>query len=201
MTDPISTPNSTADIIGDHMTPDVADVVRELGLKSVRAWVVDEHKKARTAAGERSQRSRAKGELRGFKQLSITFPTELHPMLKTLAARTKAGEPAPAVLAELWPELSAASADTSAKDQAASLAWLKTLPAELHPMLKTLVARTQSGEPPRLVLAELLPEAGIALMPPDGNRPEPPSSWLDTLPAWRRWLLRWLLPSGVTIPH
>ena len=129
----------------------------------------------------------------------FTFSSAI--LLKALAVRTKAGELAPAVLAELLPELSAASADASAKDLAHSLAWLKTQPAELHPMLKTLVARTQAGESLRLVLAELLPEAGTALTPPDGKRPESSSSWLDTLPAWRRWLLRWLLPSGVTRPH
>lgn len=197
MTDPISTYSLTADTpLGD--TPsDVAGAARELGLKPVRAWVPDETKKTRTAGAERVRRCREKAEQRGLKQLSITVPEELHPTLKALAARTKAGEPAPAVLAELLPELSVASADLSAKEVAESLAWLKTLPAELHPMLKTLVARTQAGEPPRLVLAELLPEAGIALTPPDDKDLESFPEWLDTLPGWRRWLLRRLLPAGV----
>ncbi len=138
--------------LGD--TPlDVAGAARGLGLKPVRAWVPDETMKARTAGAERVRRSRAKAEQRGLKQLSITVPEELHPALKALAVRTKAGELAPAVLAELLPELSAASADASAKDLAHSLAWLKTQPAELHPMLKTRVARTQAGESLRLVLA------------------------------------------------
>lgn len=151
--------------LGD--TPlDVAGAARGLGLKPVRAWVPDETMKARTAGAGRVRRSRAKAEQRGLKQLSITVPEELHPALKALAVRTKAGELAPAVLAELLPELSAASADASAKTLAHSLAWLKTQPAELHPMLKTLVARTQAGESLRLVLAELLPEAGTALTPP-----------------------------------
>ena len=201
MTDPTLNHNPAKDTALGDTPPDVAGAARELGLKPVRAWVPDETKKARTAGAERVRRCRVKAEQLGFKQLSITVPEELHPTLKTLAARTKAGEPAPAVLAELLPELSAASADSSAKEVAESLAWLKTLPAELHPVLKTLVARTQAGEPLRAVLAELLPEAGITLTSPDGKRPESSSSWLNTLPAWRRWLLRWLLPSGITKPH
>lgn len=201
MTDPTSTSNQTADIPLNEIPLDVADAARGLGLKPVRAWVPDEKKKATTAGAERVRRCREQAEQLGFKQLSITAPIDLHPMLKTLAARTKAGEPASAVLAELLPELSAASADSSAKDQAESLAWLKTLPVELHPMLKTLVARTQAGEPLRVVLAQLLPKDGITPTSPADKDLEPSPAWLDTLPAWRRWLLRWLLPSGVTKPH
>lgn len=201
MTDPISTYNPAADTHFGDTPPDVAGAARELGLKPVRAWVPDETKKTRTAGAERVRRSRAKAEQRGLKQLSITVPEELHPALKTLAARTKAGEPAPAVLAELLPELSAVSGSSIDNDPAESLAWLKTQPAELHPMLKTLVARIQAGEPLRLVLSELVPEAGMAQTPLDDKRLESSSSWLDTLPAWRRWLLRWLLPSGVAKPH
>jgi len=201
MTDPIPTYNPAADTPLGDTPPDVAGAARELGLKPVRAWVPDETKQVRTAGAERVRRCRAKAEQQGFKQLSITVPAELHPTLKTLAARTKAGEPAPAVLAELLPVLSAASADSSAKEVAESLAWLKTLPAELHPMLKTLVARTQAGEPLRVVLAELLPEAGITLTSPDDKKPESSPAWLNALPAWRRWLLRLLLPSGVVKLH
>lgn len=199
MTDPTLNHNPAEDTaLGD--TPlDVAGAARGLGLKPVRAWVPDETKKARTAGAERVRRCRVKAEQRGLKQLSITVPEELHPTLKTLAARTKAGEPAPAVLAELLPALSAASGDSSAKELAESLAWLKTLPAELHPMLKTLVARTHAGEPLRLGLAELLSKSGIALTPPDDKESSP--AWLDTLPGWRRWLLRRLLPAGVVRLH
>ena len=99
MTDLISSTNPTADSLMSD-TPDVASAARELGLKPVRAWVPDE-KKAGTAGAERTRRCREKAEQQGFKQLSVTLPTELHPMLKTLAARTKAGEPPEAVLAEL----------------------------------------------------------------------------------------------------
>lgn len=201
MTDPISTYNPAADTHLGDTPPDVAGAARELGLKPVRAWVPDETKKARTAGAERVRRSRAKAEQRGLKQLSITVPEELHPTLKTLAARTKAGEPAPVVLAELLPELSPTRADSKDKDPADSPAWVKTLPAELHPMLKTLAARTKAGEPATAVLAELLSEAGVTLTPPDDKHQESSSAWLNTLPGWRRWLLRWLLPSGVAKLH
>ncbi|NMF90725.1 hypothetical protein [Aromatoleum petrolei] len=143
MTDPISSTNPTADTLLNDTPLDVAGAARELGLKPVRAWVPDEKKKASTAGAERVRRCRAKAEQQGFKQLSITVSAELHPMLKTLAARTKAGEPAEAVLAELLPESSISPSVT----------------ADKHP------------------------ESSVA--------------WLDALPAWRRWLLRWLLPRGV----
>lgn len=144
MTDPISTLNPTVGTLLDDVRPDVADAARGLGLKSVRAWVQDERKKASTAGAERVRLSRARGEELGLKQLSITAPIELHPMLKTLAARTKSGEPASGVLAELASQAGGLPVET-AKERSDSLA-----------------------------------------------------SWLVTLPAWRRWLLRWILPSGVT---
>ncbi len=147
MTDPISTPNQTVDNLLNEIPLDIADAARGLGLKPVRAWVPDEKKKASTAGAERVRRCREQAEQLGFKQLSITAPIELHPMLKTLAARTRAGEPTDAVLAELLPKSSNTHADT----------------AEKHP------------------------DAG--------------PGWLEMLPAWRRWLLRWLLPSGITKPH
>lgn len=201
MTDPTLNHSHASDTQLGDTPPDVAGAARELGLKPVRAWVPDETKKARTAGAERVRRCRAKAEQRGLKQLSITVPEELHPALKALAARTKAGEPALAVLAELLPELSAASGDPTDKDPAEPLAWLKTLPAELHPMLKTLVARMQAGEPLRVALAQLLSKDGITPISPAGKDLEPSPAWLDTLPAWRRWLLRWLLPSSVAKPH
>ena len=124
------------------MPLDVADAARELGLKPVRAWVPDDKQKARSAGAERVRRCREKAEKHGLKQLSITVPEELHPALKTLAARMKAGEPADAVLAQLFPK-QAVSCPGVADSQA------------------------------------------ILLI-----------SWVDALPAWRRWLLRWLLPRG-----
>lgn len=145
MTDPTLNHSHASDAQLGDTPPDVAGAARELGLKPVRAWVPDETKKARTAGAERVRRCREKAEQRGLKQLSITVPEELHPVLKALAARTKAGEPAPAVL------------------------------------------------------AELLPEAGFALTSPDDKESSP--AWLDTLPGWRRWLLRRLLPAGVVRLH
>lgn len=128
MTDPIFSYNPAADTPLGDTPPDVADAPRVLGFKPVRAWVSDETKKAGTAA-ERVRRCPVKAEQRGLKQLSITVSEELHPALKALTARTKADEPAPAVLAELLPQLSSVSGDSIDQDLAESLAWLKTLPA------------------------------------------------------------------------
>lgn len=105
----------------------IASAARNLGLMPVRAWVENDERKASTAGAERTRRCREKAELHGFKQLSITLPAELHPMLKTLAVRTKAGESAEVVL----------------------LSGLRDI---------------QGGSPS-----------------------------VESLPTWKRWLLRWLL--------
>ena len=52
---------------------------------------------------ERVRRSREHAAKRGFRPLSILLPQDLHPQLKTFAARVKAGEPAGLVVAELFP--------------------------------------------------------------------------------------------------
>ena len=147
ITNPISPTNPTTDTAVNDIPLDVAGAARELGLKPVRAWVTDEKQKARSAGAERVRRSREKAEQQGLKQLSITVPAELHPALKTLAVRTKAGEPADAVLAELF--------------------------------LKPVVSCPD--------VADAQPGATLA--------------WLEALPSWRRWLLRWLLPRNTTKPH
>ena len=86
----------------DAAHADVADAARELGLKPIRAWVPDQTQKTnRTGGAQRAKRCREKAEQHGFKQLSRVFPVELHPFLSTLSTRTKAGDPAEVVLAEL----------------------------------------------------------------------------------------------------
>lgn len=115
----------------------VTEAARTLGLKPVRAWVPDEQA-TRSAGAERVRRFREEAEQRGLKQLSITVPSDLHPALKALAKRTKSGEDATLVLAELMPGL----------------------------------------------LLEAMPPSASSYVP----------RILDGLPAWRRWLLRWLLP-------
>ncbi len=140
MTNPIPSA-SAGDAIEGDAPADVADAARELGLKPVRAWVADESKKDGTAGAQRTRRSREKAEQHGLKQLSVTLPVELHAMVKTLAARTKAGEPPGAVMAELLPAVVPVRTGAAAQGNEASTAWM------------------------------------------------------DSLPAWRRWLLRWLLPA------
>ncbi len=136
--DAASTPSSAPDNLDTLV--DAANAVRELGFKPVRAWVRDETKRDETSGAQRTRRHREKAEQQGLKQLSVTLPVELHPMVKELAARTKAGEPPAAVLAELIP-------------------------------------------------VPNLPNSGPATTNPDASFVR-----LDALPAWRRWLLRWLLP-------
>lgn len=147
MTNPISSTNQPAEFIEDDKQMDDADAARGIGFKPIRAWVPDETKKERTAGARRTQRCREKAELQGLKQLSITLPVDLHPMVKTLATRTKAGEPLETVLAKLMPAPSPARKETVIPDSdslAASLA---------------------------------------------------------SLPAWRRWLLLWLLPAESRLAH
>jgi hypothetical protein len=140
VTNPISS-TIAGEVVDGYTPPNVADAARELGLKPVRAWVPDETKREGTAGARRTRRSREKAEQHGLKQLSVTLPVELHAMVKTLAARTKA------------------------------------------------------GEAPETVMAELLPAVSPLRMEGAAQNIEAPTAWLDSLPAWRRWLLRWLLPA------
>lgn len=82
----------------------VEAAARGIGLKPVRAWVPTE-RKAGSKEAERVRRHREKAEREGNKQISVLLPTELHPMLRSLATRTKAGEPASSVLTDLISEL------------------------------------------------------------------------------------------------
>ena len=135
MTDPISTLNPTADALENETPRDVAGAARELGLKPVRAWVPDEKQKVRSAGAERVRRCREKAERQGLKQLSITVPEDLHATLKALAARTKAGEPADAVLSDLFPKpgISCQSvAIASASLKVISIPFLTLFIAETH---------------------------------------------------------------------
>lgn len=98
----------TADM-ADTSTQDTVELTaaaRHLGLKPVRAWVPDDATvKPRTAGAARTKRAREKARALGLKQLSVTIPATLHPIIKTLAARTTDGEPVDKVLKELLLQL------------------------------------------------------------------------------------------------
>lgn len=96
-----STPFQPSNITEDETVNDLATKARSLGLKPVRAWVPDATKQVENSGASRTQRARTKAENAGLKQVSVTLPLELHPLLKDFAARTKAGEPADLVMAEL----------------------------------------------------------------------------------------------------
>ena len=129
MTDQISTTNASADTCVSDAQHTVDDTVRELGFKPVRAWIPDVKKKADTVGAKRTRRCREHAEQLGLKQLSVTLPVELHPKLKTLAARTKNGESPEAVLAELYPSLCESHKDTGDNNSDSSNRWINTLPA------------------------------------------------------------------------
>lgn len=71
-----------------------------------------------------------------------------------------------------------------------------TLPVELHALVKALAARRKAGEPPEAVVAELVRAASPSCKGPDAQNSGTAIAWLDSLPAWGRWLLRWLLPAA-----
>lgn len=66
-----------------------------------------------------------------------------------------------------------------------------TLPTDLHDRVKSLAARIRAGEPAALVWADLSPA--------QNQTPTPviPLSAQGKRLGWRRWLLRWLLPTGL----
>lgn len=75
------------------------------------------------------------------------------------------------------------------------------LPADLHEPVKALAARIRTGEPAAEVWADLSPAQAQAPNPPGPPNPPIPPGPPSPPPAqaklrgWRRWLLRWLLPS------
>lgn len=88
-TDAIAVDNSTV-LDGEDAMESAA---RDLGLKSVRAWVPDTATKRRSAGAERAQRHRERKEHDDIKQISVMLPSDLHPALRELAKRTRGGEP------------------------------------------------------------------------------------------------------------
>ena len=91
--------------------PELPELARQLGLRPVRAWVPDETTPKNASSGaERTRRAREKAETEGVKQLSLAVPVQYHALLKVFAERTRAGEPAAGVLAELLPTMQPAPA-------------------------------------------------------------------------------------------
>ncbi len=123
---------------------DIETTLRGIGLAPVKAWVPDPAMKA-SATAKRTKKARDKAAESGLKQLSITMPVTLHALVRELAARTKAGEPAAQVLDDI-----------------------------------RLQMRDASGGSPTI------PPATITAVPAG-------------LSAWRRWLIRLLLPAEICV--
>jgi hypothetical protein len=160
---------------------------RDLGLKSVRAWVPDTTDKQRSAGTERALRHRERKEHDGMKQISVMLPSDLHPALRELAKRTRGGEPVDAVLRDMFP---APPVTTPAVPAAPAMPAAPTLPAA------PATAATPIMPTPRAApTAPVTPAKPAAPPAPDAPSFE---AWLETLlarlPAWRQWLVRWLLP-------
>ncbi len=127
---------------------DLASAARGIGMRPVRAWIPDEQTKKCTGGAQRTKRSRAKAEENGMKQLSVSLPIAIHPLVKALAQRSKAGESAEAILRELLPSSSPKPNLSTAKpEQRPTLQampkwkrWLlmKLLPAEFLSTLSML---------------------------------------------------------------
>ena len=161
----------------DAAHADVADAARELGLKPIRAWVPDQTQKTnRTGGAQRAKRCREKAEQHGFKQLSRVFPVELHPFLSTLSTRTKAGDPAEVVLAELLKTLNKTASTASSSKNTQELAVpARTLQQALQPPHKGLPS------------AAILPPARLM-------------TTLDRLRAWWQRVLGCFMPSSTKAP-
>lgn len=85
--------------------PGLREAAMALGLKPVRAYVPDDGvPKQRSTSAERTKRAREKAEAKGFKQISVSLPVELHEKAKELSRRTRAGESAEAVWTDLTPK-------------------------------------------------------------------------------------------------
>ncbi|SAK40982.1 hypothetical protein AWB77_00289 [Caballeronia fortuita] len=80
-----------------------------------------------------------------------------------------------------------------------------TLPSDLHPALREFAKRTRDGEPVDSVLREIFPAPPLAvpIVPATSVAPTAPAvisfearleMLVGSLPAWRQWILRLLLP-------
>lgn len=141
----MTTSISSTSIDTGNMPADATDIAHELGFKSIQAWVKDETRRDGTGGAQRTRRHREKAEQQGLKQLSVTLPIELHPMVKALAARTKAGESPAMVLAELMPVPSLPGNDVTAPRSAGSLFRLEGLPAWRRCLLRWLLPRDMAS--------------------------------------------------------
>jgi len=157
----------------------INSAARDLGLKSVRAWVSDPSAgKRRSSGAERAQRHRERKEREGMKQISGTLPTDLHHAVQELAKRTRAGESAVSVLHDVF---HATATATNAVPMALSPATKPTeliIPTPYPAPVEPDSQATQTAQPPFDVSSV---ETRL-------------ESLLGNLPAWRRWLLRRLLP-------
>jgi hypothetical protein len=164
----------------------IDSVARDLGLKSVRAWVPDTAGKRRSPGAERAQRHRERKEHDGMKQISVTLPTGLHPALRELAKRTRAGEATDSVLRDVF---RVPAGTTDAAPTAPTTPTTLTAPA---PAMPTTPAMPASRTTPAAPVAPTKPTA-----PPAPSAPSFEArleTLLGSLPAWRQWLLRRLLP-------
>jgi hypothetical protein len=105
------------------VSDDVEDAARKLGFKRINAWVPepepDDQRGEQTKGAERVRRSRERAAQLGRRQLSVTLPVDLHPVIRELAARTKAGESCEVVLADLLEQIrEKLSGDSSCSSQA-----------------------------------------------------------------------------------
>lgn len=84
----------------EYLAEDIESAALSLGLERIPAWVA---KKPEKAGAKRSKRAREKAATLGVKQLSVSLPEAIHPLVKQMAVRLKEGEPIESAAAELMP--------------------------------------------------------------------------------------------------
>jgi hypothetical protein len=160
----------------------IDSAARDLGLKSVRAWVPDAEGKRRSLGAERAQRHRERKEHDGIKQISVMLPSDLHPALRELAKRTRDGESVHSALHDIFP---ASAVTVPAVPKAPTVSTSPTLP--LAPATRS----TSTMPGPCTAPAAVPSTASLVHNAPSFEvRLE---MLLRGLPSWKQWLLRRLL--------
>jgi len=93
---------ATGEATSGREQPDIVAAERSARFRPIRAYVpIEPQGKPKSSTSERLKKCRDKAAAAGIRQVSVSLPVELAPVVKQLAARTKTGEGEATVLTDL----------------------------------------------------------------------------------------------------
>lgn len=94
---------------------EIDEATRRIGLKPVRAYVLEGPEKQRSSSAARTKKHRDKNAERGLMQLSVTLPIEAHEQVKTLCKRARVSGSLIEVMKEMLADLGEEASLTTAR--------------------------------------------------------------------------------------